>query len=945
VSEFFILVLSGAVAGALYAIMASGLVLTYSTSGVFNFAFGAIAFVAAVVYFELHTGAHVPIVPAAFIAIGVVSPLTGLFLDKIMFRKLASAGSTAQIVATVGLMIAIPAACIFVVERLISVGHLPIPSLDNVVVPPGVGPTPAPLIHLSSTVAINTNQVAALAAAVVTAALLWILTTRTTLGLRMRATVDQRQLASLRGVNPDRTSSSAWMIGTTLAGLAGVLGAPILSLGPDSFTQLMLISASAAVFARLRSIPVAFASGIGLGVAGNLVAGYLNHRVHLEGLSSAFPFLLLFAGLLVLNRPRSGQARTPTEEAAPATHDADLSFLRRYSPWLAAAVVLVGFILIGPKFWVGLVAAGLCVGLIFMSFVVVTGIGGMISLAQATFVSCAGLSAGLFVSHGMPFLAALLLGTAVATFVGVIVALPALRLGGVMLGLATLALGYICDLLIFQLGPIDNHTAGWNIPRPAIGPIHFSSDRTMALLLFVLVVLVVLLVESLKQSASGRAMFAVRSSSVAAAASGVSPVRVKLSLFAVSSAIAGFGGILYASFRGSVTVGDFPAFLGLIWLAVMVTFGVRRPLYAVVAGLVFALSPQIISYATTSVVIPQIFFGLGGVGLARHPDGFISEFKERARRRRATRMAAGGAGAAAVAVTVATSGAMAAAATPAVKRSPATSEVPGALAEGLSQPADLRSQAYAGNTGTAEPVAVAGDGRGPATLELVGVSAGYGQARVLHHTDIALRPGTALGLLGANGAGKSTLCKVAGGLLAPTAGAVLFEGEDITARAPFWRSRHGLVLAPEARSVFPNLTVEENLRLQVHERATRDGVLDRWPILAARRNVAAGLLSGGEQRLLAIAPLLFEPPKVLIADEPSLGLAPRFVTEVFALLEELRRQGVALLVVEEKMRDIVAFADDIAVMELGRIELVVAADDIDANRLAARYLHAASGTS
>ena len=142
--------------------------------------------------------------------------------------------------------------------------------------------------------------------------------------------------------------------------------------------------------------------------------------------------------------------------------------------------------------------------------------------------------------------------------------------------------------------------------------------------------------------------------------------------------------------------------------------------------------------------------------------------------------------------------------------------------------------------------------------------------------------------------------------------------------------------------MFPNLTVDENLRLQVADRATREGVLERFPILIARRGVAAGLLSGGEQRLLAIAPLLFEPPKVLIADEPSLGLAPRFVTEVFALFEELRTKGVALLVVEEKMRDIVAFADQIAVMELGRVELM--AEGVDANRLAARYLHHSSGT-
>jgi ABC-type branched-subunit amino acid transport system ATPase component len=184
------------------------------------------------------------------------------------------------------------------------------------------------------------------------------------------------------------------------------------------------------------------------------------------------------------------------------------------------------------------------------------------------------------------------------------------------------------------------------------------------------------------------------------------------------------------------------------------------------------------------------------------------------------------------------------------------------------------------------------------------------------------------------------LCKVAGGLLAPTSGTVLLDGTDITATTAHHRNRNGLVLAPEARSVFPHLTVEENLRLQVADRSVRDAVLDRFPILAARRSVDAGLLSGGEQRLLAIAPLLFEPPRLLIADEPSLGLAPRFVTEVFEMFEELREAGVGLLVVEEKMRNIVQFADEVAVMELGRIQMVSAADAVDPNRLASRYLHA-----
>ncbi len=436
-SKLLTLVLSGIVTGGLYAILSSGLVLTYQVAGVFNFAHGATAFVSALTFFELHSFAHWPIVPAALVTVLVFAPLLGVLLDVVMLRKLARSGITAQIVATIGLSIALPAAGLYVV------GEANLKTTDLVTTPPGVGPTPAHVWHLTKLVPFNTDQLAILSAAAFTAVLLWILVRRTPLGLQMRACVDRRDLASLRGVDPGRSSLISSTLSTTLAGLAGVLGAPLLSLAaPNNYTEAMLVSAAAAVFARFTSIPLAFTFGLGLGVAQNLLAGYITPHVGVTGLASATPYILIFIGLLLLNATRGRRAGTVSDEKMRGFDINRLPVWRRVWPWTAATIVLVVWILLTSSVWLGYTMAGLCLAPVFVSFVVVTGIGGMVSLAQASFVTAAGLSAGLLLSEhhhflfssNWPFIAALIFGVLVAAVAGAIVSLPSLRLGGLATG-------------------------------------------------------------------------------------------------------------------------------------------------------------------------------------------------------------------------------------------------------------------------------------------------------------------------------------------------------------------------------------------------------------------------------------------------------------------------------------------------------------------------------
>jgi ABC-type branched-subunit amino acid transport system ATPase component len=228
--------------------------------------------------------------------------------------------------------------------------------------------------------------------------------------------------------------------------------------------------------------------------------------------------------------------------------------------------------------------------------------------------------------------------------------------------------------------------------------------------------------------------------------------------------------------------------------------------------------------------------------------------------------------------------------------------------------------------------------RASPALELSGVSAGYGGTTVLREINLAVPRGAIVGILGANGAGKSTLAAVMAGSLVPTDGIVRLFGHIVTAETPHSRVAKGLALVPESRGIFPTLTVEDNLSVWLPQRAERDRAFERFGILGERRGLPAGELSGGEQQMLALAPLLVRPPHLVIADEPTLGLAPRIAREVIGLLGELRDAGSSVVIVEEKAHHVLDIADVMVFMATGRISWMGAPQQLDRAELAALYL-------
>jgi branched-chain amino acid transport system ATP-binding protein len=231
------------------------------------------------------------------------------------------------------------------------------------------------------------------------------------------------------------------------------------------------------------------------------------------------------------------------------------------------------------------------------------------------------------------------------------------------------------------------------------------------------------------------------------------------------------------------------------------------------------------------------------------------------------------------------------------------------------------------------------------TLELRGITAGYGRAIVLRDINLDVPAGTVTALLGPNGAGKTTLLRVAAGLVSASAGHVILAGEDLTTRRPFQRARTGICLIPESRGIFPNLSVRDNLRLQVPPWKRDTGyepALEAFPILKDRLGQAAGSLSGGQQQMLALSRCFLADPKIVLLDEVSTGLAPRIINEIFQALRQLSQQGISLLLVEQYVGRALDIADRVYLLGWGTVTFSGEPSELDEAELMRRYVGAMS---
>jgi len=628
------LIVAGLVLGSIYAISALGLVLTYTASRVFNFAHGAIAYFIAVFYYWLHTRHGWSVPAAAFVSIGVVSPLLGLFLWAALFRRLAYAPPIVRFVSTVGLWVALPA-----------IVKVAFPFTKSEIFEPEGFIEGSPSVFHIFGVAINANQLVVLIAAAVVAAGLSLLIRGTPLGLSIRATVDSPRVAGISGMNTSLVTASSWMLGTTLAGLAGVLLAPILGLADIQFTLLLVASLGAVVIARMTSLPLAFGGALLIGLVQEVSRKWLpNSGVLAKGFRPSIPFIVMLVFLLAyqgLQRERfEVDTRATSQEHPEAPAPPPLRGWRAAIGPLFVAGVLFSVPLWLSDFWVGVVSQGMALAILFLTFTVVTGEGGMVSLGQMTLAGIGGFTAAkLATDSGWPIGWALLTGALVAVPVGMLVAGLSLRLGDLYLALATLAFSQLVENLVFARDDFDNFGTGVEIGRPGFFGIDFDDPALFYLLLVVVFCVVALLVLNLRRGTSGLVFASMRSSEPASATIGISIVRSKMLAFAASAFIAGLGGGLYAVAIGRAAPASFNLLTGIVWLAIVVTWGVRSIVGALIAGIIFVVAPQLVSLYLSEgwTDVPTMLFGLGAIALAREPRGVLFDVVNQHRLRRLRR--------------------------------------------------------------------------------------------------------------------------------------------------------------------------------------------------------------------------------------------------------------------------------------------------------------------
>lgn len=619
-----------------YALIAVGLVLTFRATGVFNLAFGAQAFTAAFIFDLLVRSQGWPVWAAFVVSVLLLSPALGWSLDRFLFRHIPTASTTAKVVSAVGLLIAIPQA-------------LPI------IFGQGVRENPPSLwlnlnvtyFHLFHT-PINGGELSTTVITVAVVAAVMAMFRWTTFGLKMRAVVESRRLAQLEGVNSPAVSGGAWALSSVLAGLAGVLLLPLSPVltpeDPLQFTALLVAGLTAAAIASMRSIPVALAGGIGLGVVSNLIAGYLPPGRLAEAATTVFPFVVLVGALLFnpglrtldKNSDPLSSVDPPLAPPAVTVRDRRLDAPTQWGFRILVVAFVVSSLTWVPGYWVTSLAEGLTLSIVFLSITLITGMSGQLSLCQATFAGIGAFTAGQLATHiGLSVLLGALLGGVLAAATGIVLALVAVRLSGLLLTMMTLTFALFADTFLFQYSWSGGGLSGVNVPRPLLGPVNFNSDRTFLLLVFVVLVACSGLVLLVQRGTTGRYLAAIRGSRTAAETLGINLTRARLQVFALSAGLAGLGGALYGSLYHSVTASNFAYEYSLVFAVVVITTGSRTVEGAMQAGMAYAILQLILTTYLPARFggIEPILFAVGAMTYASHPEGIVEYQKSKWLRR------------------------------------------------------------------------------------------------------------------------------------------------------------------------------------------------------------------------------------------------------------------------------------------------------------------------
>jgi ABC-type branched-subunit amino acid transport system ATPase component/branched-subunit amino acid ABC-type transport system permease component len=878
-------IIAGLTTGSVYALAGVGLVLTYKTSGVFNFAHGALATVSAYLFYTLHVEHGMPWPIAAVICVFVAGPVLGLVLEQIT-RRLPNVSLAIRVVSTVGVLLAIQAIVVIIYG-----------TTETRTVPQYF---PATEFHIGGAV-VTLGQIIIFAVGAAATAGLYVFFRVARTGVAMRAVVDDSALLDISGTSPTVVRSWAWVIGVAFASASGLLLVPFINLDSVTLTFLVVAAFGAAAIGAFRSLPLTYLGGLLVGVGAALCSEYFTSGL-LSGLSASLPFVVLFVVLLV--SPRRWLA-----ERTVVVHRDRAEWTAPWQVQGSFGLVLLVVLCLVPSF-AGIHLADysqfLAMTILFLSLGLLVRSSGQVSLCHVTFMAigvCA--FAQLAVNHRWPWFLALLVAGAIAMPVGALLAIPAIRLSGLYLALATFGFGILMQYMFYTENFMFGSTGvGVTVPMPDFPALGLDgSDKSFYYLCLILTVVVTGVVIMISRSRLGRLSRALADSPRGLATTGTSVNVTRVLVFCLSAFLAAIAGVLAAGAIGQASGDSYPPIQSLVYFVlVIITLG-GAPWYALTAAAGLMIVPSYLTSANTTNWL-QVIFGLTAIGYAMTPPrlrgmppALAQRIDQLARRRPAG-----------------------------ARPSPAVVQ---AAAAGL-QPAAAAVQP---GTAAVQPGAAGG------SLRARDIRVRFGGLVAVDGVSIEAPQGRITGLIGPNGAGKTTMFNACSGLIAPSRGVVTINDHSVSRLGPAARARRGLGRTFQQMELFDSLTVRENVELGAEggnagpnpvrhltsSPRTRRRVRDRASEAIARCDLTdladrtAGSLSTGQRRLVELARCLAGPFRIMLLDEPSSGLDRAETVRFGEILQQaVAERGIGILLVEHDMALVTDICDYIYVLDFGK---------------------------
>jgi sulfate-transporting ATPase len=850
--------LIGLGAGAIYALAAQGLVLIYRGSGVLNFAQGAMGMVGAFVFYDLRDEGGWSDPEAMLAALGVAAAI-GALTHLLVMRPLRHAPRISKVIATLGILTALQAAATIEwggVARFVT-------SL-----------LPIELVEPIADVSIGADRLYLVAIAVVLTIVLWAVYRFTLFGAATSAVAEDEQALASLGWSPDVIATVNWALGAALGALAATLIAPIAGLSVINLSLLVIPALAAALVGNFSSFPLTLVGGLAIGIA----EAELTRYVTSPGWSTSVPLLVIVVMLTLRGHPLP--VRGERSERPPVLGTGRISVVA-----VLAALVALTFVLfqVDASTVDGLTITML-VGFVGLSLVVVTGYAGQISLAQFAMAGMGAWIAGRLVdNYGIPFELALVLGVVGTVPIGVLVALPSLRVRGVNLAIATMALALVLERLIFLNRDRTGSFEGTVVGSPSFLGIDVGSvahPERYGVLVAALFTIAALAVANLRRGRVGRRLIAVRTNERAAAALGVSVFTAKLYAFAVASAIAAAGGVLMAFRNPTVNFGVFNVFSS-----------INIVVYAVIGGIGFVVGPLVGASLAPGAIVSRLVSttddtlvlvaGLVLVAIVLlDPNGLVDRaYWLLARARRV-----------------------------------------------LGWTRD-RAEVDAAETGVRVDRI--------ATLQIEDLRVTYGGVVAVDGASLTVSPGAIVGLIGPNGAGKTTLIDAVTGFVGAQ-GEIRLDDRRVDRWRAHRRARAGIARSFQSLELFDDMTVRENLWVASDRHSPWAYATDLvWPgrLRLSATAVAAvrefqleddldrmpDELPYGRRRLVAIARAVASQPSVLLLDEPAAGLDEIESRELGHLLRRLAHDWhLGILLVEHDITLVLDICDTVVALDFGR---------------------------